>query len=66
MTNSKPLTATERKRNQIDRERAAGWKHIKLKCAPDQVEAVRAFVESLPGPQDKPLPGQQALPLFNM
>lgn len=60
----KPLTANERKKAQLAREKAAGWTHIKVKVAPEHAAALRAFARTLPAPE-RPLEGQQALPGFD-
>lgn len=50
-TKKRPLTPTERKRLQRQRDRASGYVETTFKVPFDQISRVRAFVASLPAPE---------------
>lgn len=54
-------TSADRKRIQRQRDRALGWVEVPVKVSADQVEALRAFVASLPPPEPPTDPAQLTL-----
>ena len=46
-TRKTPMTAAERKRAQVARDRAAGFREVKVKIPEDKAAALRAFARSL-------------------
>lgn len=55
------MNQAERKRAQRKRDRLAGWTEITLRVDAHQVEAVRAYVASLPSPPPPTDPAQLSL-----
>jgi len=55
------MTASQRKAAQRNRDKSQGWTEILVRVPADKVDAVKAFVASLPPPAPQKLKGQLSL-----